>query len=192
MAQKRHRLTTAAVVRDYLIPYKKEHGDLLIPNAYKAPDGFALGSWLHRRRHLKKKGLLPDEDVRALEEAGVVWSARDPLEWIPAAEEYYFKHGDLEIPQDYVTPDGLPLGSRLHNARTGFRTGSLNPKVKLALYKIDPEWATRAQRRPPKGTRCSVEGCGGLNHARDMCRKHYNLWYKHGSPTSPVEEEEEG
>ena len=38
------------------------------------------------------------------------------------------------------------------------------------------------------GGTCSVEGCAGVVCARGYCRRHYNLWHKHGTATPPEAE----
>ena len=36
------------------------------------------------------------------------------------AKDYYIKHGDLNVPYNYVTEDGFKLGTFISNQRTGY------------------------------------------------------------------------
>ncbi|XDZ70298.1 Helicase associated domain protein [Alphaproteobacteria bacterium LSUCC0744] len=51
--------------------YKKEHGDLLVPTAFKTKDDFKLGAWVSYLRTRKNK--LPPDRVKQLDEIGFVW-----------------------------------------------------------------------------------------------------------------------
>ncbi len=57
--------------------YREENGDLEVPNAYTSPDGYRLGKWISNQRcayaGIAKKPLTP-EQVRQLEEIGMVWN----------------------------------------------------------------------------------------------------------------------
>ena len=55
--------------------YKEEHGDVLVPMAYKTGDGYSLGSWVTTQRAHKRKGKLLAERLALLDEQGFIWSA---------------------------------------------------------------------------------------------------------------------
>lgn len=51
---------------------------------------------------------------------------REP--WVIAfdhAVTYRFEHGHLDVPADYITPDGFRLGTWLTRQRTNYRDGTL-------------------------------------------------------------------
>lgn len=168
----RRRPTTDDVIRDYLLPYKEEHGDLLVPNSYKAPDGFGVGEWVKKRRHAKTKGTLPTDQVEALDTVGFVWDVHGLHTWKHAALAFFRAYGHLDVPQGHVTDDGVPLGKRVNGARDGLRRGTLDPQVKAFLDGLDPDWVAEDRRDDVRS--CAEAGCEGVHYAKGLCRKHYN------------------
>ena len=55
--------------------YAEEHGHVLVPTLYRAPDGFKLGGWVKMQRVAKSKGRLSREQIVKLDEYGFVWDA---------------------------------------------------------------------------------------------------------------------
>lgn len=190
MAQKRIRRSWQEAVDNYLIPYIEENGDALVPQPYVTPDGFRLGAWVNEQRSLCNEGQIKALRAHRLDELGFVWKVRDPSRWLKTAREYYAKHGNLNAPMDYVTPNGVPLGQHLNNARRGWRAGDLGRAIHEALDAIDPTWPTSAQRWTSRSEACNVQGCVNQRHARGWCRKHYNSWHKNGDPEASASEQE--
>lgn len=98
----------AAAARYYL-----EHKDLEAPIKYVTPDGFALGVWLSSQRSAYKNGDLTEEQIERLEAIGINWVNRNVRKWqenFEAAKKYKETYGNLEVPSNYVTPDGVPAG----------------------------------------------------------------------------------
>lgn len=92
--------------------YYREHGDLNIPAKYATPKGTLLGAWLANQRTAHRRGRLPQEKTARLEALGVEWNRND-RQWqriYAVAEQYYRAHGDLNVPFEYVTPEGIRLG----------------------------------------------------------------------------------
>jgi hypothetical protein len=92
--------------------YHHVHGHFRVPVNYVDEDGFALGQWLSRARYRHRRGSLPPNVVRELDELGVVWDVHGD-EWergIAAARAYREKRGDLRVPARFRTDDGFPLG----------------------------------------------------------------------------------
>ena len=114
---------------EHLQSYVKQYGNARVPSNYVTPDGFKLGSWVRNQRHNKSKNLLSQDRIKRLE-ALTGWSW-DPIneQWEEAFEHlqsYVKQYGNARVPDDYVTPDGLKLGSWVStNAGT-------NPKISLA------------------------------------------------------------
>ena len=94
--------------------YYAQHGHLRPPANYRTEDGFLLGSWLANQRNEKcNKGTLNEKQVRRLESIGMQWETKYDLLWktaYQAAKEYYFAHGSLKMPAEYITRDGIALG----------------------------------------------------------------------------------
>lgn len=113
--------------------YYEEFGDLLVPARYKSPDGFLLGNWISNLRQRRLNGeqseLLDEERIARLDSIGMAWDASS-VRWEKnycAALEYYNVHGDLLVPFDYKTPDGLALGTWVRSLRQA-RKGEFNRK----------------------------------------------------------------
>ncbi|MCD8119148.1 MAG: Helicase associated domain protein [Lachnospiraceae bacterium] len=119
--------------------YYKEHGDLNCPYDYVTPEGVNLGEWLRNLRRWRNAGAhqtyLTPERAEALNAIGMVWDKTDYY-WecnYQLARNYYREHGNLDVPYNYVTEDGVRLGNwiyRLRAARSGRDTeeNTQNPK----------------------------------------------------------------
>ena len=60
----------------YAKAYYQEHGNLLMKQSYKADDGYGLGVWVYQCRlayHSDKGNGLTQEQIRMLDEIGMVW-----------------------------------------------------------------------------------------------------------------------
>lgn len=106
--------------------YYLEHGDLEVPIKYETPSGFGLGVWLGAQRAAHKAGELPQEQVERLDALGMDWTNRNDRKWMSlydVAAAYYHEHGNLNVPSEYVTPDGVLLGKWVARQRYAY----LNP-----------------------------------------------------------------
>ena len=106
-----------------LAQYHAEHGDLDIPADYVAEDGLRLGDFISNLRRARALGgrcvYLTEDRVRQLDGLGMIWNKLDLL-WernYAACLEFYREHGNLDIPADYVSPDGLKAGAWLRRMR---------------------------------------------------------------------------
>ena len=110
--------------------YFHENGHLRIPVDYSTESGFALGTWIANLRSWRKsgtdRGVLNDERIAALDRIGMVWSIPDYLilRYHAAAVEYRQQFGDLNVPVNYVTKDGLRLGAWLSKLKQSYRDGT--------------------------------------------------------------------
>ena len=134
-----------AFARQYYI----DHGDLNVPSNYVTPTGERLGTWLNRQRRIrdgKVKGGLTEERIRALDAIGMSWLDLGEERWnrnFRALKAYYDQHGDLDVPQTYVTSDGLHLGQFVKNMRfhkdTKYRK-CLTPSRVIQLTEMGMIW----------------------------------------------------
>ena len=113
--------------------YYEEFSDFLVPVRYKSPDGFLLGNWIRNPRQQRLNGeqseLLAEERIARLDSVGMAWDASS-VRWgknYGVAMEYYNVHGDLLVPFDYKTLDGLALGTWVRSLCQA-RKGGLNRK----------------------------------------------------------------
>ena len=135
--------------------YYVSHGDLDVPSNYVTPEGERLGAWLNRQRELragKRPGGLSEARVRLLDAIGMSWLDRSEERWnrnFRALRAYYMRYGDLDVPKDYVTSDGLRLGLFLKNLRayrdTKYRA-SLTPERVALLDAMGMIWDVEAHR----------------------------------------------
>lgn len=138
--------------------YYAQHQNLEVPTMFITEDGFPLGKWL--KGHIQatdKTGrpsikLTPERKAK-LDALGFKWEQEDS--WsrrITACKEYKVEHGDLNVPQQYVTTDGIWLGKWLYECRRAYR-GESNNTVKaltqsqvIELESLGMDWRTPAEK----------------------------------------------
>lgn len=128
--------------------YYLEHGDLEVPIKYETPSGFGLGVWLGAQRAAHKAGELPQEQVERLEALGMDWTNRNDRKWMSlydVAAAYYHEHGNLNVPSEYVTPDGVLLGKWVARQRYAYlnpdrSSARVTPERKALLDKLGMVW----------------------------------------------------
>ena len=109
--------------------YYQAHGDLQVPKRYRTEDGYALGSWIHTQRKVRRQeqyGHLDAQRIALLDEIGMVWENVKDLQWnknFVEARRYYETHGDLLVPAGYVTAEGTALGRWIANLRMCRKNG---------------------------------------------------------------------
>lgn len=128
--------------------YYLEHGDLEVPIKYETPSGFGLGVWLGAQRAAHKAGELPQEQVERLDALGMDWTNRNDRKWMSlydVAAAYYHEHGNLNVPSEYVTPDGVLLGKWVVRQRYAYlnpdrSSARVTPERKALLDKLGMVW----------------------------------------------------
>ena len=128
--------------------YYLEHGDLEVPIKYETPSGFGLGVWLGAQRAAHKAGELPQEQVERLDALGMDWTNRNDRKWqaaYDAAARYYQAHGDLNVPSEYIDPDGVLLGKWVSRQRYAWQnpdrsSARLTPERKALLDQLGMVW----------------------------------------------------
>lgn len=124
--------------------YYLEHGDLEVPIKYETPSGFGLGA----QRAAHKAGELPQEQVERLDALGMDWTNRNDRKWMSlydVAAAYYHEHGNLNVPSEYVTPDGVLLGKWVARQRYAYlnpdrSSARVTPERKALLDKLGMVW----------------------------------------------------
>lgn len=128
--------------------YYLEHGDLEVPIKYETPSGFGLGVWLGAQRAAHKAGELPQEQVERLDALGMDWTNRNDRKWMSlydVAAAYYHEHGNLNVPSEYITPDGVLLGKWVARQRYAYlnpdrSSARVTPERKALLDKLGMVW----------------------------------------------------
>ncbi len=142
--------------------YYEKYGDLTPVAKYVTEDGLALGNWLSSIRTWERAGVhrqyLTPERIEALNRIGMVWDVLDYF-WeknYMAAVEYYREHGHLNMPSNYVDPNGVRLGSwisKLRALRSGKKMRGTPPSAEQIerLNRIGMEWEPRISNKWEKG-----------------------------------------
>jgi superfamily II DNA or RNA helicase len=123
----------------YLSEYVSQHGNArLLRNNYETSDGFKLGQWCQVQRNYRST--TSAERQKRLESlSGWAWD-RLEAQWNEGFEElsaYLAEHGDLNIPQRYVSHTGFKLGQWVTVQRS--RKNEL-PKSRRSKLESMPEW----------------------------------------------------
>lgn len=106
--------------------------------------GLSLGAWLMTQRKVRKgqcPGRLTEQQIERLDELGMLWEKPSAWEhkWALAAQ-YKQKNGNLDIPAQYKTSDGIWLGRWIYEQKrlvAGSGTGRpLAPEQKRKLAEL--------------------------------------------------------
>ena len=112
--------------------YFEERGDLNVPVRYRMEDGYALGRWIAKQRNARdgkfQNRPLSEEQIRQLNAIGMIWGKSRDERWndfYSAAQAYYLKNGNLEMPAQYKTQDGSCLGMWVYDQKRNWKSGKL-------------------------------------------------------------------
>lgn len=131
--------------------FYETHGHLLVSVTDKCTNGITLGRWIAQLRFYRKSGIqsayMTPERIQALDAIGMVWDVPDYL-WeqnYSAAVRYHCVHGHLNVPADYVDPNGIRLGAWLNSVRSGKkgqnRRAELTAEQTARLDALGMNWA---------------------------------------------------
>jgi hypothetical protein len=143
--------------------YCAHAGSAMVPRDYVTRSGFRLGRWVERQRIAWVLGTLPPERVLELNTVGFRWSDsgdapapapnrghRDPkrMRMLAALAAYREAHGDSQVPANYLTEDGEPLGQYLYRLVKKWRAGDLpdGDQVQLKALGVSPAPRQRGPR----------------------------------------------
>ena len=118
--------------------YYKANGNLCIKSSYITDDGYKLGAWLNNQRTKYKTGKLSNERIAELEKIGMIWD-KNEAKWqenYNCALLYFKQNQNLNIKQDYVTKDGVKLGSWVATQRKYYKKGVLDAEKQIQLENI--------------------------------------------------------
>lgn len=136
--------------------YYEKTGALEMPYSYETEDGLSLGRWLYQQRAVL--GGRQSQDMSELKQRrrerltaiGMDWEGDSWQEKWELARQYYEEHGDLHLPQNYVTEDGIWLGKWLYLQRERYRRGTdqdrLSERQFKALSAIGMDWLSPGER----------------------------------------------
>ena len=116
--------------------YYSENNNSNVPVSYVTEDGVKLGKWLTKQRFLYSKNKLSENRIKKLERLSISWNYLEDR-WNINYEylrKYYEEHGNSNVPQHYVTSDGVNLGIWLDEQRMAYKNGLMN-KRKIKFLK---------------------------------------------------------
>jgi len=134
--------------------YFEKNGNLEIKQNFKTLNGidyddkgYNLIMWIYKQRQAYKRGKLSKEKIELLEKIGMHFDTIDNDEmWTrmyKLAENYFRKHGNLEIPQRFKTMNGIikdengyNLGTWINRQRQEYKKGKLSEDRIELLEKI--------------------------------------------------------
>lgn len=82
------------------VDYYRETGDLDMPRNFFTKKGYNLGHWIYTQKTLYRTGRLSEEKTEKLNALNMNWQTVHERFWdecFKAAENYYKKHGDLNV-----------------------------------------------------------------------------------------------
>ena len=141
--------------------YYEEHGHLNTNVNDVTDSGVRLGAWICQLRTYRKSGIqksyLTEERIQALGKIGMIWDVPDYLweENFMECLQYYREHGNLDIPNAYISPKGLKIGGwirRQRLIRKGKTNGAKLTQEQIArLDGIGMVWKTKPEQQWDKG-----------------------------------------
>lgn len=125
-----------------LCNYEKKYGDTLVPIDYVTERGYRLGKWVGHMRYNHRVGKLNKERTEALDKINMCWDnieiKKAEIHWnrmYEEAKKYYGKHGNLNVPQGYVTENGLKLYTWLMQQRR-IKSGKVKHSIKYTDERV--------------------------------------------------------
>jgi len=152
-----------------LMKFRAVHGHCRVP--IESKEDPELGNWVKNQRALYRKGTLPEDRQKRLEDDGFEWKVKDAKTyknpspkfeklWRQRYEEliqFQQKNGHCKCPKNY--PPCPKLGDWVHNQRTAFAKGLLREDRQELLDEIGFCWSPDPKRNerkkgkiPPKKT----------------------------------------
>ena len=122
--------------------YREAHGNLRVPQKFVADNDYRLGVWIADKRKDRKRGRLSPRRIAELDALGMVWEPRDEYchLGLAAASAYREEHGDLRVPQRFMTDNGFRLGVWISGRRVDRKQGRLSPGRIAELDALDMVW----------------------------------------------------
>jgi hypothetical protein len=118
-----------------------EHGHTRPTSTHVTERGFALGFWTRNRRSEKRRGLLSDEKVEALETVeGWSWDHKEDPFWKQLELLHEVVAAGAAVPAPKFEINGVRLGNFVDRVRQANKKGTLSPEKAVALETV-PGWS---------------------------------------------------
>ena len=102
-----------------LLIYQREFVNMDVPKGYITPDGYSLWWWTVNVRRKWREGTLPAYQIERLEQIGFA-KDKEQQNWeymYHLVVEFRERNGNLLIPANYCTEDGVLLGAWLNRQK---------------------------------------------------------------------------
>jgi len=121
---------------------KEQFGEKKIPSGFINKNGNYVGQWIVTQRQKFHEGLLSNQRIKILESVGFDFNeVQDTfLKNVNLLKEYFTKHGDTNVPQDYRTTDGFALGLVVTRLRAQKKREELSSEQITELNSINFIW----------------------------------------------------
>ena len=119
--------------------YYETYGNLKISKAYNEKCGQDLNAWLRRQNSLYLNNKLRKDRMDKLAELGFNFGNVYERQWdanLELVKEYYETYGNLNIPREYVTKQGVNLGMWFDHQKLEYRRGNLDSKRRQKLDEL--------------------------------------------------------
>lgn len=118
--------------------FYNQHGNLNVPISYKE-----LYPWILLQRSNYRTQRINKEQYTRLSDIGMIWEVEDTwMQKYYEAKKYYEKNGNLDIPAEYVTENGVNLGIWYRRARDNYRKGILSEERIKLFEDIGVNWTS--------------------------------------------------
>ena len=121
------------------LEYYQKHGNLLVSTFNTTGEERTLALWIKYQRSAYVNNKLPEERIKLLERIGMQWVLVNPLDrraarsWMESyelAKTYYEHYGNLAVPSNFKTNDGITFDE------TGYDLGKWMATQRLARKEI--------------------------------------------------------
>ena len=132
--------------------YYEANGNLAVNKSYVTASGLNLGSWLMTQRRVYAgtvAGNLSKEQIERLNAIGMVWEGANEQKFqtgVAELEKYEALFGHTDVPADYVTDSGYPLGQWIGNTRAAYKRKKLESDKIERLEAAGMIWDARTYR----------------------------------------------
>lgn len=129
------------VKKDLLAKYYYEYGSINM-SMYTEYQGIHIWEWLQGKKKKYVRGELSKKDIKFFEKYGIIWDVFGETWQVAynAAKRYYEKYGNLFIPVDFVSDDGVKLWSWILCQRSKYKKNKLTQAQIQKLNDIEMCW----------------------------------------------------
>lgn len=128
--------------------YAKRNKDLRVHAKYVTESGYKLGGWIAEQRKLRLADALPQDRISLLDEIGMSWNPTDETWQAAYAElrQYREENGNLDVPQDFLSRDGINLFKWIGTQRLARGKGKMSKERVALLDEIGFPWDPERER----------------------------------------------